>query len=240
MKGSFTGAVANRRGLFEEAHGGTLFLDEASTISPSIQVKLLRVLQERQVQRVGGGRTLSVDFRLVVATNVDLAEEVAAGRFREDLFYRLNVFPVEVPPLRDRKDDIPLLADHFRRRFAEVNDVKPPAVSPETLQRMMEYDWPGNVRELENFIERAMIMYAGLPSIRFDPPLASSRKLEMDLVDRARDERWTIDRLEREHIMSTLEGTGGNQTKAAEILGVDRRTLHRKLKRYREEAEVTA
>jgi DNA-binding NtrC family response regulator len=231
MKGSFTGAIATRRGLFEDAHGGTVFLDEAATISSHTQVKLLRVLQERQVQRVGGGAWIPVDFRLIAASNVDLAQEVEAGRFRDDLYFRLNVFPIEVPPLRDRLDDIPLLANHFRQRFADENDVEPPAISPETLSRMMEYDWPGNVRELENFIERAMIMYQGSPSIRFDTP-GGAGAVEPASVHRARNDRWTIDRLEREHIFSVLEDTRGNQTKASEILGIDRRTLYRKLKRY--------
>jgi len=236
MKGSFTGAIATRRGLFEDAQGGTVFLDEASTISPATQVKLLRVLQERQVQRVGGGAWIPVDFRLIVATNVDLRKEVEASRFREDLFFRLNVFPVEVPPLRERKEDIPLLANHFRARFTEENDVEAPAIQPETLRRMMDYEWPGNVRELENFVERAMIMYQGAPAIRFDAPgqdLAPAAA-STSLV-RARDEHWSLDRLEKEHILAILEETGGNQTRAAEILGIDRRTLYRKLKRYAKE-----
>ena len=231
MKGSFTGAIATRRGLFEEAHGGTVFLDEAGTISSPTQVKLLRVLQERQVQRVGGGAWIPVDFRLIAATNTDLAREVEEGRFREDLYFRLNVFPIEVPPLRDRLDDIPLLANHFRQRFAEENDVDPPAINPETLSRMMEYDWPGNVRELENFVERAMIMYQGAAAIRFDVP-GSAGALESASIQRARDGRWSIADLEREHIFSVLEETRGNQTKASRILGIDRRTLYRKLKRY--------
>ncbi|MDH3733750.1 MAG: sigma-54 dependent transcriptional regulator [Gemmatimonadota bacterium] len=231
MKGSFTGAIATRRGLFEEAHGGTVFLDEAGTISSPTQVKLLRVLQERQVQRVGGGAWIPVDFRLIAATNTDLTREVEEGRFREDLYFRLNVFPVEVPPLRDRLDDIPLLANHFRQRFAEENDVDPPAINPETLARMMEYAWPGNVRELENFIERAMIMYQGSLAVRFDVP-GSAGATESASIQRARNSRWSIADLEREHIFSVLEETRGNQTKASEILGIDRRTLYRKLKRY--------
>jgi DNA-binding NtrC family response regulator len=236
LKGSFTGAVASRRGLFEDAHGGTLFLDEVSTISPSTQVKLLRVLQDRQIQRVGGGSLIPVDFRLIVATNVDLSERVAQDRFREDLFFRLNVFPLQVPSLHDRRSDIPLLANHFRLRFAEENGVEPPTISAETMHRMMEYEWPGNVRELENFIERGMIMYAGSPTIRFDPPQATESIPERHLVGSAREERWSLDRLEREHIYSVLESTNGNQTRASDILGIDRRTLYRKLKRYETEA----
>ncbi|MFQ5680005.1 MAG: sigma-54-dependent transcriptional regulator, partial [Gemmatimonadota bacterium] len=208
VKGAFTGAIASRRGLFEEAHAGTLFLDEISTVSANIQVKLLRVLQEKRIQRVGGGAPISVDFRLICATNVDLAEEVSTGRFREDLYYRINVFPIHVPPLRERKSDIPLLANHFRLRFAEENQVEPPGISAETLARMMEYEWPGNVRELENFVERAMIMYAGAPSVRFDPPgRERSDGDEHGLVERARAEGWDLDRLEREYILVTLEET---------------------------------
>ncbi|MEN8143420.1 MAG: sigma-54 dependent transcriptional regulator [Gemmatimonadota bacterium] len=237
VKGSFTGAIASRRGLFEEASGGTLFLDELSTISPAIQAKLLRVLEDRHVQRVGGSSRLPVDFRLIGATNVDLAREVAEGRFREDLFFRLNVFPIAVPPLRDRKEDIPLLANYFRNQFADENQVKPPEIPPETYQRMMDYEWPGNVRELQSFIERAMIIYAGSESIRFDPPIGSSSIPEHRLLELGRGGRWSVERLEREQILSVLESTSGNQTKAAQLLGMDRRTLYRKLKKYAEDAD---
>ena len=238
VKGAFTGAVASRRGLIEEAHGGTLFLDEIATISPAVQVKLLRVLQEKKITRVGGNTPIAADFRLIAATNVDLEEAVQDGRFREDLFYRINVFPIRVPPLRERKSDIPLLANYFRQRFADENDVEPPTISPQTLSRMMEYDWPGNVRELENFVERALIMYAGAPSIRFDSPGARDDSVERDLLDTARDERWDLERLEREYILATLESTGGHQSNAAEILGIDRRTVYRKLKQYEEEGLI--
>jgi DNA-binding NtrC family response regulator len=225
--------VAARRGLFEEAAGGTLFLDEIATVSPAIQVKLLRVLQERKVQRVGGGAALSVDFRLIAACNVSLEDEVEAGRFREDLFYRLNVFPVHVPPLRERGGDIPLLADHFLRRVAREHGVEPPALSAQALARMTEYAWPGNVRELENFVERAAILHAGAATLPFDPPRGARPEPERELAARARRERWTLERLEREHILQILEDTAGNQVRAAEVLGIDRRTLHRKLKEYR-------
>ena len=236
VKGSFTGAVQSRRGLFEEAQGGTLFLDEISTVSPAIQVKLLRVLQERKVQRVGAREPVSVDFRLVAATNVDLAAEVRAGTFREDLFYRLNVFPVRVPPLRERREDIPLLAAHFRHRVAEENGVQAPEIPPDTMARMMAYDWPGNVRELENFIERGVIMHAGSRSLPFDPPAGgAATRPERELMSRARDELWDLDRLEREYILLTLEDTQWHQGNTAEILGINRRTLYRKLKRYRDD-----
>ncbi|MBI4545368.1 MAG: sigma-54-dependent Fis family transcriptional regulator [Gemmatimonadetes bacterium] len=235
MKGSFTGAIASRRGLFEEASGGTLFLDEVSTVSPAIQVKLLRVLQDRRIQRVGGGQFIPVDFRLLVATNVDLSEEVATGRFREDLFYRLNVFPIRVPPLRERKSDIPLLANYFRTRLARENGVEPPEITADTMRRLMAYDWPGNVRELENFIERAVIMHAGARSMPFEAPPGQTSRSERQLLDQARQERWSLERLEREYLLDMLDEAHGHKGHAAEILGIDRRTLYRKLKRYQKE-----
>jgi DNA-binding NtrC family response regulator len=238
VKGAFTGAVAARRGLFEEAAGGTLFLDEIATVSQAIQVKLLRVLQERRIQRVGGGSPVNVDFRLVAACNVRLEDEVESGRFREDLFYRLNVFPLHVPPLRERPSDVPLLAEHFRRRFSRENGVEPPPITREALARMMEYPWPGNVRELENYVERGAILHAGAAFIPFEAPRGSRVEPERETMGRARAERWSLERLEREHILQVLEETGGNQVRAAEILGVDRRTLHRKLKQYREPAPL--
>jgi DNA-binding NtrC family response regulator len=231
-RGSFTGAIANRRGLFEEAKGGTLFLDEISTISPAIQVKLLRVLQDRRIQRVGGGTPINANFRLIAATNVDLAQEVAAGRFREDLFYRLNVFPIQVPPLRDRPDDIPLLAHHFGLKFSRENNVPAPNISPETLARLVCYDWPGNVRELENFIERAVIMYAGKANVPFDPPLGERADKQRALLRLARENKWDLARLEREYILDVLESQHGRRAETAAILGIDRRTLYRKLKEY--------
>jgi DNA-binding NtrC family response regulator len=235
MKGSFTGAIANRRGLFEDAAGGTLFLDEISTIPPSIQVKLLRVLQERKLHRIGGSQPVNVDFRLLAATNVDLAEEVRAGRFREDLYYRLNVFPVRVPPLRERTGDIPVLANYFRIRFAHENGVRAPEISPETMKRLMEYAWPGNVRELENYIERAVIMYSGARTIPFEAPGSDEQRTEQSLLETARRQRWSMERLEKEYILDVLQQTGGHRGHAADILGIDRRTLYRKLKQYSRE-----
>ena len=233
VKGAFTGAITNKRGLMEEASGGTLFLDEVGTVSPNIQVKLLRVLQERTIMRVGAREAVPVDIRLIAATNLDLAEEVRSGRFREDLFYRLSVFPVHVPALRERRDDIPLLAAYFLRRAAAEHQVTPPAIPPTTMQRLIEYEWPGNVRELENFVERAVIMHAGAKTIPFDPGEGLHRRREHDLLRNARSERWDLDRLEREYILSVLDEVAGHQGRAAEILGIDRRTLYRKLKRYR-------
>jgi two-component system, NtrC family, response regulator HydG len=236
-KGSFTGAIANKRGLFEEAAGGTLFLDEISTLTHATQVKLLRVLQDRKVQRIGGGLPIAVDFRLLAATNVDLAEEVRSGRFREDLYYRLNVFPIRVPPLRERSGDIALLANYFRARFAQENGVEPPPISSETMGRLNAYHWPGNVRELENFVERAVIMYSGARSIPFEPPLREQERSERELLERASEQRWTIERLEREYILDVLQSVHGHRGNAAEILGIDRRTLYRKLKEFSIDSE---
>ena len=234
MKGSFTGAVQSKRGLFEEAQGGSIFLDEISTVSEGVQIKLLRVLQDRKVTRVGGREPITVDFRLIAATNRDLGELVETKEFREDLFYRLNVFPIRVPPLRERRDDIPLLAQHFRQRFAEENGLEPPEIPPKTMARLMAYDWPGNVRELENFIERAVIMHAGARAIPFEPP-GQRPDPERNLLTRAREEKWDLERLEREYILDMLEQTQWHQSSAAEALGISRRTLYRKLKRYREQ-----
>jgi DNA-binding NtrC family response regulator len=233
MKGSFTGAVATKRGLMEEASGGTLFLDEIGAVTPNIQVKLLRAIQERTIRRVGGRENLAIDVRLVAATNLDLAAEMMAGNFREDLYYRLSVVPIRVPALRERRDDIPLLAAHFLRRAAQEHGGEPLAIPPVTMMRLMEHDWPGNVRELENFIERATIMQAGSKSISFDPDHALYGRREHDLARRAREERWSLERLEREYILTTLGEAQGHQGRAAEILGIDRRTLYRKLKQYK-------
>jgi DNA-binding NtrC family response regulator len=237
MKGSFTGAMANRRGLFEEAGEGTLFLDEVATLAPVIQVKLLRVLQERRVQRVGANQPIPVAFRLIAATNQDLANEVAARRFREDLYYRLNVVPIRLPPLREREGDIPLLASFFCARSAEVAGIAPPELSPTLLGRMTAYPWPGNVRELENFIERAIIMYGGRRTIPAD---AAEWPQDGGTVARAVKEGWTLDRLEREYILGVLESHHGQVALAARAIGIDRRTLARKLVQFRSEGVLPA
>ncbi len=240
VRGAFTGAVQSKRGLFEAAKGGTLFLDEASVLAPSTQVKLLRVLQERTVTPVGGTEPLPVDFRLIAATNEDLENLVVEGEFREDLYYRLNVFPIRVPPLRERREDIPLLANAFRLRFAEENGIDPPPILPNTLSRMMIYDWPGNVRELENAIERSLIMHAGAESLPFDPPAGSGKNGggARELLGRGGDEEWSLERLEREYILKVLDEKGWHQAKAAEVLEINRRTLYRKLAKYREEGAL--
>jgi len=234
VKGAFTGAIQSRRGLFEAAQGGTLFLDEISTVSPAIQVKLLRVLQERRITPVGGSESLPVDFRLVAATNEELEARVADGSFREDLYYRLNVFPIRVPPLRERREDIPILANAFRLRFAEENGLPASEILPDTLSRMMAYSWPGNVRELENAIERALILHSGARSLPFEPSATGAVREERTLLNRSSHEGWSLDRLEQEYILEVLDAHGWHQGQAAEILGINRRTLYRKLRLYRE------
>ncbi len=242
LKGAFTGAVQGKKGLFQVAQGGTLFLDEVGTIPLSTQVKLLRVLQERRITPVGGTESIPVDFRLVAATNEDLEARVREGTFREDLFYRLNVFPVRVPPLRERREDIPLLANAFRLRFAEENGLEAPDFLPETLARMMAHDWPGNVRQLENVVERALILHAGARFLPVDLGAVELPQIEAGasgLVQAATGAGWSLDDLEREYILTTLEREGWHQARAADILGINRRTLYRKLKRYREEGIIT-
>ena len=238
VKGAYTGAHRAKRGLFEEASGGTLFLDEIGSVSEAIQVKLLRVLQERVITPVGGNTEIAVDFRLVTATNRDLKARVASGEFREDLYYRLSIFPIDVPPLKERREDIPLLADFFRFRFADQNGLEAPELPASTMSQMMAYGWPGNIRELENFVERAVIMHAG-GSIPFEP--LSPDPVEpavQDLLLQAREDRWDLERVERTYILRVLEDHGWSKTESAEALGINRSTLYRKLTRYREEGHM--
>jgi len=239
MKGSFTGAVDSRAGLIEQAAGGTLFLDEVSTLSEDLQVKLLRVIQDRKVQRVGGRSLQLVDFRLVAATNTDLHALVREGRFREDLFYRLNIFPIRVPPLRERREDIPLLANFFRQRFAQEQGVDPPELPPALLSRMLEHPWPGNVRELEGFVERAVILSQAGEPLHFDRVSSGPSDLAAGtLLQEASSERWSMDRLEREYILSVLAEHRGRKSDAVRVLGISRRTLYRKLALYREQGHL--
>lgn len=227
-KGAFTGADKRREGRFVEADGGTLFLDEIGDISPLMQVRLLRAIQEREVQRVGSNQTISVDVRLIAATHRDLAEEVSAGRFRQDLYYRLNVVAIEMPSLRQRREDIPLLADHFLRRFAERNRKVVKGFTPQAMDLLIHYDWPGNIRELENAIERAVVLLTGeyisereLPLAIAATPIKTEYSGEIQpLVD-----------VEKEVILAALEKTGGNKTEAARQLGITRKTLLAKLSR---------
>ncbi len=231
VRGAFTGAATARRGLFEAGHGGTVFLDEIGDISPSTQAKLLRVVEQQEVKPVGATDSFRIDARLVAATNKDLAEEVRAGRFREDLLYRLNVVHVALPPLRERREDIPALAAHFLRRYSKDSGKNITGIAPETLALLEAYAWPGNVRELENVVERAVAMSSHavllpheLPS-HLVPPVA--RPLTEDATPLP-----SLDELTRRHIVRVLAATGGNKKRTAEILGVDRRTLYRMLERY--------
>jgi two-component system response regulator HydG len=238
-RGAFTGADRRREGRFMQAHQGTVFLDEIGEMSPSMQARLLRVIQEREIQRVGGTEVLEVDVRILAATHRDLAAEVAAGRFREDLFYRLNVVALKVPPLRARRDDIPLLAAHFLARYAARNRKAVRGFAPRAMDLLLRHGWPGNVRELENAVERAVILLAGdyvsakeLPlSITAAPGAAPAGDPPAAVPDGGR----TLQDIERDAILATLQLTEGNKSKAAEKLGITRKTLYKKLKTYGEE-----
>ncbi|NNF37695.1 MAG: sigma-54-dependent Fis family transcriptional regulator [Gemmatimonadetes bacterium] len=238
-RGAFTGAIQSRRGWIETAAGGTLFLDEISTLSQDIQVKLLRVIQERVIHRVGSRAPVEVDFRLVAATNRDLASLVDQGRFREDLYYRLNVFPIRIPPLRERLEDLPVLVQHLRCRLSDELGLDRDAAEfgGDLILRMLDHDWPGNVRELENFVERRLILGDTADEPGPDPFRSPAETLGA-LFDRGLAEHWTLDRLEREYLLSTLALAGGCQAEAARRLGVNRGTVCRRLKRYREEGWV--
>jgi DNA-binding NtrC family response regulator len=242
VRGAFTGAVGNRQGRLEQAHKGTLFLDEVGTMSTALQTKLLRVLQEREFERVGDSHTTKVDVRVIAATNSDLTRMVAEGQFREDLFYRLNVIPVELPPLRERKEDIPLLVQHFLDKFRAADMAagqSRPAltVAQDAIRHLMAYSWPGNVRQLENAIERAVAINAGRPQIdvadlpveiqQAEPALPST----VSLPEGGLDLDAFIAHIERELIERSLERTGGNKGRAAKLLNLKRTTLVEKLKR---------
>ncbi|EPJ7090432.1 sigma-54-dependent response regulator transcription factor ZraR [Citrobacter amalonaticus] len=227
-KGAFTGADKRREGRFVEADGGTLFLDEIGDISPMMQVRLLRAIQEREVQRVGSNQTISVDVRLIAATHRDLAEEVKVGRFRQDLYYRLNVVTIETPALRQRREDIPLLADHFRQRFAERNRKAVKGFTPRAMDLLIHYDWPGNIRELENAIERSVVLLTGEYISERELPLAiASQPLPLMTEQTIQP----LVEVEKEVILAALEKTGGNKTEAARQLGITRKTLLAKLSR---------
>ena len=223
-KGAFTGAQYRKKGKFEIAEGGTVFLDEIGDISLKTQTDLLRVLQEREITRVGGNQVIKVDFRCVAATNKNLELMIEEGRFRPDLYYRLNVFRIEIPALRERREDIPLLVEHFVRKFALAMNKRITRISPAAMDRLQQQPWMGNVRELENAVERAIVV-AQEPELgeqdfifKAQPSLAGSGK--------------SLEEMERAHILRVLEECGGNQSRAADLLGIDRVTLHHKLKRY--------
>ncbi len=238
IKGSFTGANVDRVGLFEMADENTLFLDEIGETSPAMQVKLLRVLQENEVRRIGGNKLIKIDVRVIAATNRDLEAEVKAGRFREDLFYRLSVVTLRVPNLRERRADIPLLAAHFLAKSATKLS-RPLIWSDEALAVLSAYDWPGNVREMENAVEAAAVHVRGevieiedLPAkVRSTAPFVQSRKRQLELTSLFSD-LPTLDHLERRYLIHVLEAVGHNRSRAAEVLGIDRRTLYRMAERF--------
>jgi two-component system response regulator HydG len=232
-RGAFTGAIARREGRFQLAHRGTIFLDEVGEMSPTTQMKLLRVLQEKEFEPLGSVQTLKVDVRVIAATNKDLDQEVKKGRFREDLFYRLNVVPISLPPLRERKEDIPALAQHFFEVYRDKNQKGLKDISNKTMDLLSRYDWPGNIRELENCLERAVIMARGEVIAPADLPphiQVLSGKEEGQTLDFPSG--INLEEVERALILKTLEETGGNRSRAAEILGINRRTLLNKLKEY--------
>jgi Nif-specific regulatory protein len=257
VKGAFTGAIDNKTGRFEAAHRGTIFLDEISSMSAKLQVKLLRVLQEKEFERVGESRTIRVDTRVIAATNQLLTDEIEAGNFRDDLYYRLNVWPIYLPPLRERREDIPLLARFFLERHAEEHECDPPELTPEILRVLLVYDWPGNVRELENFMERAVVLAAGgslTPDLLAAPGRGEQRwrplkgrggdlaaliqqvvHLGIQTLPRGTLDKGVVEAVERELIEQVVQRCGGVRIKAAEWLGINRNTLHKKLDEYRKQ-----
>jgi transcriptional regulator with GAF, ATPase, and Fis domain len=254
VKGSFTGAIKDKMGRFEAADGGTIFLDEIGTMEPQLQVKLLRVLQEREFERVGDNQVVKVDVRVIAATNLDLQEAVARNQFREDLFYRLNVVSIYLPPLRNRREDIPRLIDFFLEKYNKVNDRKLTRISREMLNVMMRYPWPGNVRELENAMERAVVLAKDedftedlLPlslrmfaqQRRMNQPSESIEVLAVRLAEQAIAEyemregeiyQLVVDQVERALIEKSLARCGNVKTKSADFLGINRNTLNKKVK----------
>jgi DNA-binding NtrC family response regulator len=256
VRGAFTGAIENRTGRFEAAHSGTIFLDEINSTTPHLQVKLLRALQEREFERVGDTQTIRVDTRVIAASNRDLLSEANEGRFREDLYYRLNVVPIRLPPLRERREDIPELVAHFLDIYNEQNDRYVAHIEPRAMASLQEYEWPGNVRELQNYVERVVVMAPG-DELTFDllPEVVASgrqprtigiRRLDFDSLaeelvhmglaaaDKTAEDLHSrvVDRIEREVIAQVLVECEGVQIKAASRLGINRNTLHKKLKQY--------
>jgi DNA-binding NtrC family response regulator len=233
-RGAFTSAVAAKKGLFEVADGGTLFLDEIGTMRMDMQAKILRVLQDRRFMHVGGTQEIQVDIRIVAATNVNLEQAVKEGRFREDLFYRLNVISLELPPLRNRKEDIPLLANHYLKFYAEENGFPPPELSSEALRLMMDYEWPGNVRELENAMERGVVLSNG-PTLSPDllPQQLRGNTFSTALLEQRPDASLfdVIEDIERRIIADRLERCNWNQTEASEFFRIPLSTLNQKIKR---------
>ena len=233
-KGAFTAAYKRKEGRFRHAHGGTLFLDEVSEMSLAMQVKLLRVLQDREITRVGGEEVIKVDVRIIAATNKDLLKEIEAGRFRDDLYYRLNVVTIAMPPLRERSEDIPMLAQHFLEQFSERNRKQIKGFTPQAMDRLLRHEWPGNVRELMNAVERAVVLARAEYLDQDEFPLISRRTgSEGELpFEGAASGDLPLDEVEKATILRILEHTNGNKSEAARRLGITRRTLHKKLKLY--------
>ncbi len=231
-KGSFTGAVGRRVGKFEQASSGTIFLDEVGLMSPTTQAKVLRVLQEREFERVGGTELIKVDVRVISATNKDLEEEMKKGEFREDLFYRISVFPIKLPALRERKEDIPLLAAHFLKKYNEQENKQIEGISPEALELLMAYNWPGNVRELENAIERAVVLTTNNEIGAKELPTAVRSLGEKKLYESDNTLSSWIEKLEEEALRQALLENEGNISKTAKKLGIGRATIYRKAKKY--------
>ncbi|MGE0824530.1 MAG: sigma-54-dependent transcriptional regulator [Candidatus Binatia bacterium] len=234
-KGAFTGAMTNKKGLFEEAHGGTLFLDEVGDITPMFQAKLLRVLQTGEIRPIGSTRRAVVDVRVIAATNRDLKERVAQRQFRDDLYYRLAVVPLRIPPLRDRREDIPLLIEHFLARSCQRNGRETKAMSPAALRILLDATWPGNVRELEHTIERAVVLTSGaeIPSASIILESAENRASALPSWHEVRYAQEVLDNVEREKLRAALAQAKGNRSRAAKVLGISRSTLYEKLKLYR-------
>ncbi|HJT74731.1 MAG TPA: sigma-54 dependent transcriptional regulator [Chitinophaga sp.] len=229
-KGAFTGASQKRPGKFEQADGGTIFLDEIGELPPDAQVKLLRVLQEKEIERVGGDESIKVDVRIIAATNRTLEREVAEGRFRLDLYYRFSVFPIMLPPLRERQEDIQPLAHHFLEKYAQKNNLPVPSVSPEAMQQLVGYSWPGNIRELEHLMERYVLLYSGSEIDHIELPGSMPLTEDVPVAGKTK----TMDEMERAHIMNALQAADGKVSGpggAAEMLGIPAPTLYSKIKR---------
>lgn len=232
LKGAFTGAVKEKQGLLKVADGGTFFLDEIATTSQAIQVKLLRVLEEKEIIPVGGTKPVEVDVRLITATNADLEQEVKLGKFRPDLFYRLNVFPITIPPLRERKDDIKILVYHFIKKYCEKLNIKEKRISEDTLKKLISYSWPGNVRELENTIERAVLLSKNEEISVNELPKKVNENEPLNLVGDAKLENPTLEEIEKAYIFWVLKNSGWHKSKASQVLGIDNSTLYRKIEKY--------
>jgi len=234
--GAFTGAVERKAGRFELAEGGTLFLDEIAEVAPNIQVKLLRVLQEKEIVRIGGTETIGTNVRIIAATNRDLAEEMRQHQFREDLFYRLNVFPIEIPPLRERREDIPLLVDHFVRRVASEMKMNVPIISPEAMSALTQYDFPGNIRELQNILERACLLCCRMDATWPQPDAIRlehlPRELAGDLQEARHEGESALAASEKAMVVRALRESDWNQTRAAKALGITRDNIRYRIKKY--------